>query len=166
MAACAATPPPAVAEKPSLPEATPDLPPEPAPAATSSAASPAAPEQVCNAMIDEPVQHQLAQRAAESRHCYEQLLHRDPKRHGRMVISVRLDGAGQFLRAAASVDEVGDPEHTQCVLSQFKAPLDATISGNCADVNIPLRFAIKKDPPEQAPSGGTPPGDPPGSPLQ
>jgi hypothetical protein len=70
-----------------------------------------------------------------------------------MLISVRLRSAGQFERAVASVDEVADPDHTACVLSQFKLALAATFPGNCADVNIPLRFELKQEPAQPAASG-------------
>jgi hypothetical protein len=95
------------------------------------------------------LQHQLAGRAAQVRFCYERLLRRDPRREGRLMVTVKLSGAGAIERAWITLDELADPETSECALSSFKEPLRGTVANGCAIVNVPLRFKIKK--PESPP---------------
>jgi hypothetical protein len=90
------------------------------------------------------LQHQLAERAAQGRFCYEDLLRREPRAEGRLMVTMKLSGAGTIDRAWVTVDELADAETTACVLASFKEPLNGTIAGDCAIVNVPLRFQIKK----------------------
>jgi hypothetical protein len=67
------------------------------------------------------------------------------------MITVKLSGAGTIERASITLDELGDPETVDCALAAFKEPLNGTIAGDCAMVNIPLRFQIKKPEPQTTP---------------
>ena len=106
-------------------------------------------DDVCRGSINESLQHQLAGRAAQVRFCYERLLGREPQREGRMMVTVRLSEGGTIDRAWITLDELADPETAECALASFKEPLDGDITGNCALVNVPLRFKIKKPEPQQ-----------------
>jgi hypothetical protein len=159
---CAATPPPAVAPDEahraapaggSAPEAT------AAEAAVSSSAPapqpgatvPSSPDDECHGFIDESLQHQLAGRAAQVRFCYEKLLRREPQREGRLMVTVRLSETATIDRARITLDELADPETADCALASFKEPLNGTVAGGCAIVNVPLRFMIKKPEPQVTP---------------
>jgi len=107
---------------------------------------------VCHGTIDEALQHQLAGRAAQVRFCYERLLKRDARREGRLVVTARLSGTGTIDSASITLDELGDPETSECTLASFKEPLSGAIAGgDCAIVNVPLRFKTKKPDPPSAP---------------
>jgi len=100
---------------------------------------------VCHGTIDEALQHQLAGRAAQVRFCYERLLQREPRREGRLVVAVKLSGTGNIDNATVTLDELGDPETSECALGSFKEPLSGAIAGgDCAIANVPLRFKTKK----------------------
>jgi hypothetical protein len=102
-------------------------------------------------LIDESLQRQLAGRAAEVRFCYEHLLRREPQREGRMLVTVKLSGTGTIDRAWITLDELAEPATADCALASFKEPLNGTIEGGCAIVNVPLRFKIKKPEPQPTP---------------
>jgi len=102
---------------------------------------------------DEALQHQLAGRAAQVRFCYERLLRRDPKREGRLTVTVTLSGTGTIDNATLSLDELADPETSECALASFKEPLNGEITGgDCALVNVPLRLMTKKPDPPNLPA--------------
>jgi hypothetical protein len=154
---CAAPPRPAVAP-PETRAASASSSPVPAPAVASQSTTSAntttdpEPDQApCHGSIDESLQHELAGRAAQVRSCYENLLRREPRREGRLVVTVKLSEPGTIEHAWITLDELADPETTQCALAFFKAPLEGKIVGNCAIVNVPLRFKIKKPEPASSP---------------
>jgi len=113
----------------------------------SQTAAPSASESanaICIGTIDSALQHQIAERAAQGRSCYENLLRRDPKREGRLVVILKLSGTGTIDSAGVSLDELADPETSECVLGYFKAPFNGSITDTCVVVNVPLRFKLKK----------------------
>ena len=155
---CAGAPPPPAASQEAHRAASPAKPAghastaEPASSSPAPATSPSRPDdEVCHGLIDESLQHQLAGRAAQVRFCYEHLLRRDPQREGRLIVTVKLSGAGTIDRAWTTLDELADPETTECALASFKEPLNGSIAGGCAIVNVPLRFKTKKPEPQPAP---------------
>lgn len=154
-------------------------PPAPAPAPKVEAAASAAPlastpsdstskaivagaapnyDEICHGSIDEAVQRELSARAARGRSCYENLLRRDPRREGRLMVTVKVSETGSIDSASIAQDELGDLETSECVLASFREPLRSTATGNCAVVNIPLRFQRK--PPDPPPAGGEAPTTP------
>jgi len=155
---CAAAPPPAAAPyeahraEPVVAAAPPA-----AAAETAAASSARASQQVaassrddtCRGSIDEALQRQLVARATQVRLCYERLLGREPQREGRMMVTMRLSEGGTIDRAWLTLDELADPETADCALASFKEPLNGDIRGDCAIVNVPLRFMIKKPEPQQ-----------------
>ncbi|HEX2872556.1 MAG TPA: hypothetical protein VHP33_14905 [Polyangiaceae bacterium] len=153
---CAGAPPPAAIpkeEQRAAPPAEPARRASPAELATSpapAAATSKPDDEVCHGLIDEPLQQQLAGRAAKVRFCYERLLSRDPQREGRLMVTVKLSGVGTIDRAWITLDELADPETTECALASFKEPLNGSITGGCAIVNVPLRFKVKKPEPQLA----------------
>jgi hypothetical protein len=108
------------------------------------------------------VQRELVARAVEVRRCYEHQLRRDPALRGRVLVTVRLSGRGVFEAARLSKDELGQPELASCILGYFSAPLSAQFDGDCAEVNIPLRFEPKKAAPSEAGDANAAPPPPPG----
>lgn len=155
---CSAAPPPAAAPLEAHRAAPAVAPVQPATTAEPAASSPApasatsaANDEVCHGSVDESLQQQLAGRAAKVRFCYEDLLRREPKREGRLMVTVRLSGAGTIDRSWITLDELADPETADCALASFKTPLKGNVEGGCAIVNVPLRFMIKKPEPQPTP---------------
>lgn len=98
----------------------------------------------CHGSIDAALQDELSARAAQVRICYERLLRRDPRREGRMMVTVKLSAPAVIEQTWITLDELADPETTQCARATFQEPLNGTVAGDCAIVNVPLRFEIKK----------------------
>jgi hypothetical protein len=86
---------------------------------------------------------ELTARAAYVRRCYEELLHRDRGREGRIVIGLRVGRTGVIQRAGLILDELGDPDFETCVIERISLPLRSPPRGGCLDAEIPIRFAPK-----------------------
>ncbi len=67
------------------------------------------------------------------------------------MVTVRLSETGTIERARITLDELADPETADCALKSFKEPLNGTLTGGCAIVNVPLRFKVKKAEPQVTP---------------
>jgi hypothetical protein len=93
------------------------------------------------------LQQQLTERAAQTRSCYERLLQKDPTRQGRVLVKVRMSGAGEFEQATITEDDFSLPEFSECILARFREPTGTSIDANCVEVNVPFRFMPKKSPP-------------------
>lgn len=135
---------PAASSVPSIPTAPPATTSIAAEADPAPAVSDKPTGRTCHGAIDEALQHELAGRGAQVRWCYQSLLERDPKREGRLMVTVEISGAGTIDDARITLDELGDPETSKCALGFFERPLHGAVRGDCVVVNVPLRFTIQK----------------------
>jgi outer membrane biosynthesis protein TonB len=87
----------------------------------------------------------LAQRAKQTRVCYNQALASDSTLQGHVQISVRVGSNGSVCGASVAGNDMGTPVVAQCVAQKFRqtggfpAP-----KGGCVDTVIPISFVPGK----------------------
>ena len=54
--------------------------------------------------------------------------------------------ATAFYDALLVRDDIGAPSLAECILTRFRMPVATPPTGNCVDVQIPIRLAIKANP--------------------
>jgi hypothetical protein len=102
---------------------------------------PSEPAGSCHGKSTRAMTNELTARADYVRGCYDELLHRDRSRKGRIVIGLWIGPTGVVQRAGLMEDEIDDPDFETCVLERVSLPLRHPPERGCAEVQIPIRFA-------------------------
>lgn len=97
----------------------------------------------CNGQVLGVLRSQLAQKAAQSRPCYERALRQNAQLQGRMKVALRIGGDGTVCSASVTSNDVGDPGIVSCVVQMFRGAAFSAPQGGCVDVEVPLRFEPK-----------------------
>lgn len=107
---------------------------------------------VCNGSLSKAGVDLLAEQARQTKTCYDQLLRRDAKAHGRMFVDATYELSGD-IRSFALDGPITDSEFHACIAGAFEDGLVAAPpTFSCVKVRVPLRFVKKEKDEEEAPS--------------
>ncbi len=106
---------------------------------------PANDEKPCKGFFTQESVETISALAAQSKHCYNELLRRDPKAEGKVTVQVRVEADGTVrTRPLVVSDTLEDPVAVGCVLDTFADGIpSAPPQGGCAIAQIPMNFQPK-----------------------
>jgi hypothetical protein len=128
---------------PPVPDAGPDT--GAKPVITTSAQGNPCDVKKCSGASTPDLEAALAQRAKQTRVCYNQALASDSTLQGHVQISVRVAANGTVCSAGVAGNDMGTPVVAQCVASKFRQTAGfPSPKGGCVDTVVPISFVPGK----------------------
>lgn len=97
-------------------------------------------EKTCSGSASPEIETALAQRAKQSRVCYDKALATDPTLKGKMTLHVKIGTNGSVCAVNVASNDIGNDFIAQCATNLFRTSAFANPKGGCVEATIPLNF--------------------------
>lgn len=94
----------------------------------------------CGGTAPPALQQALTQRGGTARACYERALRTNGMLQGKIMLSIRVDNAGNVCSASVEQDEIHSNEVNSCLIRSFRSAKLPPAAGGCVDIRVPLSF--------------------------
>jgi hypothetical protein len=130
---------------PPIPDAGPDTGAKPPAGGGNVARGDGCDAKKCGGAATPDLEAALAQRAKQTRVCYNQALASDSTLQGHVQISVRVGSNGSVCAANVAGNDMGTPVVAQCVAQKFRQTAGfPSPKGGCVDTVVPISFVPGK----------------------
>lgn len=99
----------------------------------------------CSGSTTSELETQVALRAKQAHHCYENALSQDADLKGHVVLNVKIGANGSVCSANVKENDMGTDAVANCVANLFRSTRSLPPpKGSCVELNVPLNFVAGK----------------------